>query len=61
LAENSEAWFGIADSRFLLRNVKDEQVKFNLGVNFLPKECLRTVLDLVTNLLLCPVTQAFKR
>ena len=48
-AENSEAWFGIADSRFLLRSVKDEQVKFNLGVNFLPKECLRTVLELVTN------------
>jgi hypothetical protein len=43
------AWFGIADSRFLLRSVKDEQVKFNLGVNFLSKECLRTVLDLVTN------------
>jgi hypothetical protein len=48
-AENSEAWFGIAKSRFRLRNIEDEQVKFDLVVNALPKECLRTVLDLVTN------------
>jgi hypothetical protein len=48
-AENSEAWFGIAESRFRLRNIEDEQVKFDLVVNALPKECLRTVLDLVTN------------
>jgi hypothetical protein len=39
----------LAESRFRLRNVEDEQVKFDLVVNFLPKECLRTVLDLVTN------------
>ncbi len=44
-----EAWFGIAESRFRLRNIEDEQVKFDLVVNALPKECLRTVLDLVTN------------
>jgi hypothetical protein len=49
LAENSEAWFGIAESRFRLRNIEDKQVKFDLVVNALPKECLRTVLDLVTN------------
>ncbi len=48
-AENSEAWFGIAESRFRLHNIEDEQVKFDLVVNPLPKECLRTVLDLVTN------------
>jgi hypothetical protein len=48
-AENSEAWFGIAESRFRLRNIENEQVKFDLVVNALPKECLRTVLDLVTN------------
>jgi hypothetical protein len=40
---------GLAKSRFRLRNVEDEQVKFDLVVNSLPKECLRTVLDLVTN------------
>jgi hypothetical protein len=40
---------GLAESRFRLRNVKDVQVKFALGVNFLPKECLRTILDLVIN------------
>jgi hypothetical protein len=39
----------LAESRFRLRNVEDEQVKFDLVVNFLPKECLRTVLDLVIN------------
>ena len=33
----------------VLRNIEDEQVKFDLVVNALPKECLRTVLDLVTN------------
>jgi hypothetical protein len=48
-AENSEVWFGIAESRFRMRNIEDEQVKFDLMVNALPKECLRTVLDLVTN------------
>ncbi len=32
-----------------LRNIKDEQGKFDLVINALPKECLRTVLDLVTN------------
>ncbi len=48
-AENSEAWFGIAESWFCLRNIEDEQVKFDLVVNPLPKEDLRTVLDLVTN------------
>jgi hypothetical protein len=48
-AENSEAWFGIAESRFRLRNIENEQVKFDLVVNALPKECLRTVLDLVTD------------
>ncbi len=30
-------------------NIEDEQVKFDLVVNALPKECLRTVLGLVTN------------
>jgi hypothetical protein len=47
--ENSEAWFVIAESRFRLRNIKDDQVNFDLVVNALPKECLMTVLDLVTN------------
>jgi hypothetical protein len=47
--ENSEAWFGITESRFRLRNIEDEQVKFDLVDNALPKECLRTVLDLVSN------------
>ncbi len=44
-----EAWFGIAESRFRLQNIEDEQVKFDLVVNALPKECLQTILDLVTN------------
>jgi hypothetical protein len=47
--ESSEAWFSIAKSRFCLWNIEDEQVKFDLVVNALPKECLWTVLDLVTN------------
>jgi hypothetical protein len=48
-AENSELWFSTAEPRFCLWNTEDEQVKFDLVVNALPKECLRTVLDLVTN------------
>ena len=36
-AENSEAWFGIAESRFRLRNIEDEQVKYDLVINALPK------------------------
>jgi hypothetical protein len=42
--ENLEAWFGIAEARFRLCNIEDEQVKFDLVVN-----SLRTVLDLVTD------------
>jgi hypothetical protein len=59
-AENSEAWFGIAESRFCLRNIEEEQVKFDLVINALPKECLRTVLDLVTNPLEKDAYQAIK-
>ncbi len=33
-----EAWFGIAESRFRLHNIEDEQVKFDLVINALPKE-----------------------
>jgi hypothetical protein len=44
-AENSEAWFGIAESRFRLQNIEDKQVKFDLVFNALPKECLQTILD----------------
>ena len=47
-AENTEAWFAIAEARFRLRNVVDEQVMFDLVVNSLQKESLRPVLDLVT-------------
>jgi hypothetical protein len=46
----AKAWFGIAMARFRLPNIEDEQVKFDLVVNSLSKECLRTVLNLVTNL-----------
>jgi hypothetical protein len=42
-----EAWFGIVEARFHLRNIEDGQLKFDLMVNSLPKECLRTILDLV--------------
>ncbi len=59
-AENSQAWFGIAESRFGLWNIEEEQVKFDLFVNALPKECLRTVLDLVTNPLEEDAYQAIK-
>jgi hypothetical protein len=47
-AENTEAWFAIAEARFRLRNVVDEQVMFDLVVNSLQKESLHPVLDLVT-------------
>ena len=47
-AENTEAWFAIAETRFRLRRVDDEQEMFDHVVNALPKESLRTVLDLIT-------------
>ncbi len=47
--ENTEAWFAIAETRFRLRNVEDEQQMFDHVVNALPKESLHTVLDLVVN------------
>jgi hypothetical protein len=45
--ENTEAWFGIVERRFRLKQVDDQMMRFDHVVNALPKECLRTVLDLV--------------
>jgi hypothetical protein len=44
---NTEAWFGIVKTRFRLKQVDDQMMRFDHVVNALPKECLRTVLDLV--------------
>ena len=47
-AENTEAWFAIAETRFRIKRVDDQQEMFDHVVNALPKESLRTVLDLIT-------------
>jgi hypothetical protein len=47
--DNSEAWFGIAVAKVRLRNIMDELVKFDMVVDALSKECLWTVLNLVTD------------
>jgi hypothetical protein len=48
-AENTEAWFAIAETRFQIKRVDDQQEMFDHVVNALPKESLRTVLDLITD------------
>ena len=48
-AENTEAWFAIAETRFQLKHVGDQMEMFDHVVNALPKESLRTVLDLITD------------
>jgi hypothetical protein len=48
-AENKEAWFAIAETRFRIKRVDDQQEMFDHVVNALPKESLRTVLDLITD------------
>jgi hypothetical protein len=48
-AENTEAWFAIAETRFRIKWVDDHQEMFDHVVNALPKESLRTVLDLITD------------
>jgi hypothetical protein len=48
-AENTEAWFAIAETRFRIKRVDDQQEIFDNVVNALPKESLRTVLDLITD------------
>jgi len=48
-AENTEAWFAIAETRFRIKRVDDQQEMFDHVVNALPKESLRTVLDLITD------------
>ena len=47
--DNTEAWFAVAETRFRLRNIDDEQQMFDMVVNSLPKESLRAVLDLITD------------
>jgi hypothetical protein len=46
LAENTEAWFAIT---VWIKRVDDQQEMFEHVVNALPKESLRTVLDLITD------------
>jgi hypothetical protein len=46
LAENTEAWFAIT---VRIKRVDDQQEMFDHVVNALPKESLRTVLDLITD------------
>jgi hypothetical protein len=41
VAENLEAWFGIAEARFCFRIIEDEQVKFDLVVNSLSNSAFR--------------------
>ncbi len=48
-AENTEAWFAITETRFRIKQVDDQQEMFDHVVNALPKESLRTVLDLITD------------
>jgi hypothetical protein len=47
--ENTEAWFAIAEIPFRLRQTDEEQQMFAVVINALPKESLRTVLDLITD------------
>jgi hypothetical protein len=46
-AENTEAWFAIAETRFRIKRVDNQQEMFDHVVNALPKESLRAVLDLI--------------
>ena len=48
-AENTEAWVAIAETRFRIKRVDDQQEMFDHVVIALPKESLRTVLDLITD------------
>jgi hypothetical protein len=43
------SWFALAESRFRLNGVGDEQVRFDLLVNSLNKESVGRVLDIVEN------------
>ncbi len=43
------SWFALAESRFWLNGVGDEQVRFDLLVNSLNKESVGRVLDIVEN------------
>jgi hypothetical protein len=45
-AENTESWFAIAETRFRLKWVDDQQDMFD---QVLPKESLCIVLDLITD------------
>jgi len=47
--ENSAAWFALAESRFRMRNIFDEWVRYDHVVSSLSKDSLRLVLDLVTS------------
>ncbi len=47
--ENTEAWFAVAEIPFRLRQIDEEQQMFDVVINALPKESLRTVLDLITD------------
>jgi hypothetical protein len=44
-----KAQLGIAEARFRLRNIEDEQIKLDLVASSMPKECLGPILSLVTN------------
>jgi hypothetical protein len=47
--ENTEAWFAVVETRFRLKHVNEELKQFDHVMNSLPRESLRTVLDLVTH------------
>ncbi len=48
-AENTEAWFAIAETRFRLKRVDDQQDMYAHVVNALPRESIRIVLYLITD------------
>jgi hypothetical protein len=48
-AENTEAWFAIAKTRFHIKRMDEQQEIFDHVVNALPKESLRNILNLITD------------
>jgi|APCry1669189000_1035189.scaffolds.fasta_scaffold93070_1 hypothetical protein len=47
--ENSAAWFALAESRFRMKGIFDEWVRYDHVVSALSRDSLRLVLDLVTS------------
>jgi hypothetical protein len=47
--DTPSAWFGLAESRFRMRNITNEWDRFDVVVSSLPKDTLRLVLSAVTD------------